>query len=222
MILLAGLGNPGADYAKHRHSIGFQFINYIAKQLDKNPDTDFITKKKKSDFLTTKYINDDTKKDVTLVKPLTFINNSGEAILFMAAFLRVKEDNILVMYDDMDLEFGEIRLRNSGDDSHHNGIKSVRSLLKKENFTRMHIGIGKPKDKKNNVIENEDKLVEYVLSDFTLVEDFLLDTIVFKHSYEIVKGFVEGGFEKAKKTLKKVGPIIKDELSKDPSLPGLD
>lgn len=215
MILLAGLGNPGEAYKRNRHNLGFQFIDYVAKRFK---STDFITKKKKSDFVTTKYMG----KKVTLVKPLTFMNNSGEAILFMAAFLKVKEEDILVVYDDLDLDFGEIKIKNSGSDAGHNGIKSVRSLLKKENFTRMRIGIGRPRDKYDDPIYDSEKIIDYVLSDFTLVEEFLLENIVFKYGFEIVKSFILGGYEAALQELARVKPIIHDELSKEPTLPEFD
>jgi len=102
------------------------------------------------------------------------MNNSGEAVLFMAAFLKVKDEDILVCYDDLDLEFGDIKIKNSGTDAGHNGIKSVRALLKRDNFTRMRIGIGRPKDQDGNPVYEREKIIDYVLSDFTLVESFYL------------------------------------------------
>ena len=216
MILIAGLGNPGAQYYKNRHNVGFQFIDYIAKKFG---EVEFITKKRKSDFLTIDY---NKNKKVALVKPLTFMNNSGEAVLFMAAFLKVKDEDILVCYDDLDLEFGDIKIKNSGTDAGHNGIKSVRALLKRDNFTRMRIGIGRPKDQDGNPVYEREKIIDYVLSDFTLVEEFLLENIVFKYGFEVVKAFIEGGFVLAQKELARVKPIIHDELSKEPTLPEFD
>ena len=218
MILIAGLGNPGDEYRNNRHNIGFQFINYVAKRLGK---TNFITKKRKSDFLP---LTVDDRK-VTLVKPLTFINNSGEAILFMAAFLKVKETDILVCYDDINLDFGDIRISNTGKDTEHNGIKSVRALLKKENFTRMRIGVGSPVASsvgESEISMDNENIYNYVLSDFTLVEEFLLENIVFKHAFDVIMAFVNGGFEKAENEIARVRPIIKDELAKEPSLPEFD
>jgi PTH1 family peptidyl-tRNA hydrolase len=217
MILIAGLGNPGEDYKKNRHNVGFLFIDYIAKKF--GIDTkEFITKKKKCDYITFKY----GEKEATLIKPLTFMNNSGEAILFMSAFLKVREDELLVVYDDIDLEFGEIRLKNKGSDAGHNGVKSVQQLLGRDGFTRLRIGIGRPKDRDGNDSTNREEIIKYVLGDFTLVEQFLLEHIVFKYAFEVIKGFIENGYEEAVKNLVKVKPIIKDELSKELTLPELE
>lgn len=217
MILIAGLGNPGEIYKKNRHNVGFLFVDYIAKRFGLQI-SDFITKKKKCDYLTFNY----ESKEVTLVKPLTFMNNSGEAILFMSAFMKVKENDLLVIYDDLDLEFGDVRLKNSGSDAGHNGVKSVQKLLGRDKFARLRIGIGRPKDKNGNEITDREEIVKYVLGDFTLVEQFLLENIIFKNAFEVVKGFILNGYEEAVKNLIRIKPIIKDELSKEPTLPELD
>ena len=214
MILIAGLGNPGGNYYKHRHNLGFQFIDYVAQRLSNNKKVDFITKKKKADFISLK-IED---KDVTLVKPLTFMNNCGEGILFMAAFLKIHEENILVVYDDTDLDFGDLRLRHSGNETNHSGILSVEKLLKKENFTRLRIGIGKPKDQNGKSLSDSKSLIEYVLSDFTLVEEYQLENIVFKNAFEVIKGFIKGCYNQAYYELEKAITKIKDEISRAPSI----
>ncbi len=214
MVLVAGLGNPGGNYYKHRHNLGFQFVDYIARRVTGAKKTDFITKKKKADFLTLKLDN----REFTLVKPLTFMNNSGEGILFMAAFLKIHEENIIVIYDDVDLEFGDLRLRHSKNETNHNGIISVEKLLKKENFTRLRIGIGKPKDQNGKIINDPDLVQEYVLSDFTLVEEYQLENIIFNYTFNVIKGFIKGGYNCAYEELDKARIKIKDEIARGPSL----
>ncbi|MFN3411063.1 MAG: aminoacyl-tRNA hydrolase [Exilispira sp.] len=214
MILIAGLGNPGGNYYKHRHNLGFQFIDYIAKRITGSKKVDFITKKKKADFISLKYEG----KEVTLVKPLTFMNNSGEGILFMAAFLKIHEENIIVIYDDIDLEFGDLRLRCSKNYTNHNGIISVEKLLKKENFTRLRIGIGKPKDENGKILNDPKYFQDYVLSDFSLVEEYQLENIIFNHTFNVIKGFIKGGYDSAYNELDRARIKIKDEISRGQSL----
>lgn len=214
MILVAGLGNPGGNYYKHRHNLGFQFVDYIARRITNSKKVDFITKKKKADFISLKLEG----RDLTLVKPLTFMNNSGEGILFMAAFLKIHEENIIVIYDDTDLEFGDLRLRHSKNETNHNGIISVEKLLKKENFTRLRIGIGKPKDSNGKTLTDSTSLQEHVLSDFTLVEEYQLENIIFNYTYNVIKGFIKGGYDSAYEELDRARIKIKDEISRGPSL----
>lgn len=214
MILVAGLGNPGENFYKHRHNLGFQFVDYIARRISGSKRVNFITKKKKADFITVNFEG----KEVTLVKPLTFMNNSGEGILFMAAFLKIHEENIIVVYDDPDLEFGDLRLRHSKNETNHNGIISVEKLLKKENFTRLRIGIGKPKDQNGKELNDLKSIQEYILSDFTLVEEYRLENIIFNYTFDVIKGFIRGGYDSAYEELEKARIKIKDEISREPNL----
>ena len=107
--------------------------------------------------------------EVILLKPQTFMNLSGEAVLYLASFLKIKTPDIIVIADDTGLPFGEIRIRRSGGSGGHNGIKSLISTLKSENFPRVRFGIGQPP------VENEQGLCDYVLEDFTAEELKKLD-----------------------------------------------
>jgi len=120
-------------------------------------DIDLNIKKKKAVFGRGKLGN----QDVVLLKPQTFMNLSGEAVLYLASFLKVKTTDIVVIADDTELSFGKIRIRRSGGSGGHNGIRSLIYSLKSENFPRIRVGIGRPD------IRSEKDLCDYVLEDFT-------------------------------------------------------
>ncbi len=151
--LIVGLGNPGRKYQYNRHNIGFMVVDQFSKKY--NIDLDI--KKKKAVFGRGKCYSE----DVILLKPQTFMNLSGEAVLYLASFLKVKTDDIIVIADDTELPFGKIRIRRSGGSGGHNGIKSLIYSLKSEDFPRLRFGIGKPDS------HSEKDLCEYVLEDFT-------------------------------------------------------
>jgi len=151
--LIVGLGNPGRKYQYNRHNVGFMVVDQFAKKY--NIDLDI--KKKKAVFGRGKCCSE----DVVLLKPQTFMNLSGEAVLYLASFLKVKTRDIIVIADDTELPFGKIRIRHSGGSGGHNGIKSLIYSLKSEDFPRLRFGIGRPDS------HSEKDLCEYVLEDFT-------------------------------------------------------
>ncbi len=136
MYLIIGLGNPEADYANTRHNMGFNVINKLSKKYD------IEVKKDKFKALFGNGIIEGEK--IILVKPQTFMNLSGEAVQEFVNFYKVPLENVLVIYDDVDVEPGKIRIRKSGSSGSHNGMKSVISCLSSEKFPRVRIGIGKP------------------------------------------------------------------------------
>lgn len=157
MYLIVGLGNPESDYAKTRHNMGFNVINELAKRYDIN-----IGRKKFNSEYENAIIEGEK---VILVKPQTFMNLSGEAVIQFAEFYKIELDKIIIIYDDIDVEPGKIRIRKSGSPGSHNGMKSVVQHLKTEKFTRIRVGIGRP-DVQNmieyvigNVPEEERKLL---------------------------------------------------------------
>ena len=147
MYLIVGLGNPEADYDNTRHNMGFHVINKLAKEYD----LEMARKKFNSEYETAMIEGE----KVILVKPQTFMNASGEAVIEFVNFYKIDLDHVLVIYDDMDIEPGKIRIRKSGSPGSHNGIKSVTHFLNSENFPRVRIGIGKPNDEEN--------VIEYVI-----------------------------------------------------------
>ena len=153
IVLIAGLGNIGRQYEYTRHNVGFLFIDILAKHLS----IEMSTQKFHSEF-GAKTIS---ATKVILAKPQTFMNNSGVAIAEIANFYKIPQENILIIFDDLDMEFGKIKIKKAGGDAGHNGIKSINSLLGKD-YSKLKIGIGRP--------EYKGQVSDYVLSNFSQEE----------------------------------------------------
>lgn len=143
MYLIVGLGNPEEDYSKTRHNMGFNVINKIAKKYT------IEINKKKFDSLYGEGIIENEK--VILLKPQTYMNLSGKAIIQVVNFYKIPLENICVIYDDMDIEPGIIKIRKKGGAGSHNGMKSVVAELNSEDFARIRVGIGTPKFKDDSI-----------------------------------------------------------------------
>lgn len=159
MYLIIGLGNPEEEYAKTRHNMGFDVINQIAEQNKIE-----ISKKKFDALYGTGVIE---KEKVILLKPQTYMNLSGQAVRKWMDFYKLQKEDIILIYDDMDIEPGKIKVRKQGGPGGHNGMKSVIQQIGTEEFTRIRIGIGRPNhetDKINYVIgktsEEEQKILK--------------------------------------------------------------
>lgn len=135
-ILLVGLGNVGKEYDLTRHNIGFQCLDEFVSKTDEMQD--WIEKKDLKCLLSSGQLGD---KRVIAIKPTTFMNLSGEAVQAVANFFRVTVGSMVVLHDDLDVDFGQIRLRVGGSSAGHNGIKSVTQHLG-EDYGRIRIGIG--------------------------------------------------------------------------------
>ena len=138
MYLIVGLGNPEPDYSKTRHNMGFDAINKIAKKYEIE-----LTRTKFDGIYGSGIIEEEK---VILLKPQTFMNLSGKSIKQFVDFYKIPLENVLVIYDDMDIEIGTIKLRKKGGPGTHNGAKSVVHELSSEDFPRIRVGIGKPMD----------------------------------------------------------------------------
>lgn len=132
--LIVGLGNPGLQYARTRHNVGFLALDHISKKLGCD------TKRLKHLALTEKAVIDGI--GVLLMKPQTFMNNSGEAVRDAADFYKIPPKNIIVIFDDTSLPVGALRVRKNGSAGGHNGIKSIISHLGTQEFPRIKLGIG--------------------------------------------------------------------------------
>ncbi len=137
-LLIVGLGNPGAEYDGTRHNIGFEAIDAFAKANDFDP---WINKKDMKCLMATARLGD---TQVIALKPTTFMNLSGEAVQAVAHFYKIPTERIVAVYDEIDIDFGQIRLRTGGSSAGHNGVKSLIQHLG-EDFGRVRVGIG-PKD----------------------------------------------------------------------------
>ena len=174
MKLIVGLGNPGSKYAKTKHNVGFQTIdNYASKN-------NVSLTKEKFEGVYEKY--DVDGETVILLKPLTYMNESGRSVGQFARFFKIDPADILVIQDDMDLPVAKIRLRGNGSAGGHNGIKSIIAHLGTQDFKRLKIGIQHP---------NREKVVDWVLTPFDKDAQLQLD-----QSYEkaimIINDFIAG------------------------------
>ena len=132
--IVAGLGNPGEEYAKTRHNAGFMAIDFIASRCGVKID--------RFKFKALTAVANIGGARVLLMKPQTFMNSSGEAIGEAAAFYKIPARNIIVLHDEISFEPGKIRIRRKGSDGGHNGLKSIIARLSGEDFPRIKIGVG--------------------------------------------------------------------------------
>lgn len=156
MWIIIGLGNPGEEYTKTRHNIGFRCLNEVARRVG----VDFDTKRAKARVAETTIGG----QRVVLAKPFTFMNLSGQAVVGLCQWYKADpEREVLVVYDDLDLPFGTLRIRERGSAGTHNGMRSIVGLLGKPTFARLRVGIG-------NVPPQWDT-AKYVLGRFTKEEE---------------------------------------------------
>ena len=174
MKMIVGLGNPGKQYERTRHNSGFMAIDKVAEKLNLNID------KKEFAALTAK------NNQVILVKPQTYMNNSGEAVSQIMKYYHIDINDLLIIYDDLDLKYGKLRLRLKGSSGGHNGIKSIINYIHSENFKRIRIGI-----EKNPLIETAD----YVLGKVEKDKQQLFDDSIEKASQAAIE-FITDEFEK--------------------------
>lgn len=162
-----GLGNPGPDYAETRHNAGFLVIQRLSETL---PDADGAPAGDQ-EFRRVRRLECELlrKRDTYLVKPTTYMNESGVAVAEVCRFYRIPTDEILVVYDDMDLPLGRLRFRSRGSSGGHNGIKSIIQHLGTEAFTRLKVGIGRRESR------DQGKVVSHVLGAFGQDERQLVD-----------------------------------------------
>lgn len=150
--LIVGLGNPGSKYDKTKHNIGFMAIDEIVKHLD----VTFTEDKNFKALVGSTFLNGER---VYFVKPLTFMNESGQAVQALLTYFNIAVEDLLVIYDDLDMAVGKIRFRQKGSAGGHNGIKSIIKYIGSQEFDRIKVGIGRPK--------TGAKVVHYVLSAFS-------------------------------------------------------
>ena len=136
MKIIAGLGNPGAEYVHTKHNVGFMLVDALAEHLN--------APAWKEDFFSALTEVRIGGEKVFLVKPLTYMNNSGEALGPMLSYYKLDVDDLVVVHDDMDIPAGMVRIRRKGSSGGHNGIKSIIAHVGSEDFARVRIGIGRP------------------------------------------------------------------------------
>ena len=169
MKLIVGLGNPGKNYINTRHNCGFRAIDFYATKNQ-------LKFKNKFDGEYSEIIINNEK--IILLKPQTFMNLSGECVSKFVKYYNIELTNILIIYDDIDFEVGNFKIKRGGTSNGHKGLENILNLLKSENISRIKIGISK----------NKIPLIDYVLSKFTTEENEKLN-IIFNKVANIIEDF---------------------------------
>ena len=187
MKAIVGLGNPGAQYERNRHNVGFRVIERIAEECS-------VAFSKKADFFSeiTSFKNNGRK--VVLVKPQTFMNLSGRAVGIIKTFFKVSSDRIFVFHDDIDLKFGQIKIKRGGGSAGHNGLKSIDGIIGND-YWRIRIGVGRPEEKNfeiasyvlGNFSNEEEEIIQKICVNISKNLDLLLDDV--KASEKAIREF---------------------------------
>ncbi|MFL7810093.1 MAG: aminoacyl-tRNA hydrolase [Anaerolineae bacterium] len=179
-MLIVGLGNPGREYAGNRHNVGFDCVDLLAEKHGIA-----LSKSQHKARLGTGQV---AGRRAILAEPQTYVNSSGEAVGAVARYYKVAPEDVLVIYDDLDLPQGTIRLRPGGSSGGHNGIKSIIEHLGTQAFPRVRIGIGRPPGR----MEPKD----YVLQDFSAAErEGMVE--VYDRVVDAVETFIHEGIREA-------------------------
>jgi PTH1 family peptidyl-tRNA hydrolase len=177
--LIIGLGNPGPRYENTKHNVGFRVIDELLRHSQST----------KSESLCQSLVarTDWHGWKMIFAKPLTYMNNSGQAVRDMVHRFDIPLDNVCVVYDDLHLDIGVLRMRRSGSDGGHKGMKSICHLLGTQAFPRFRIGIGKP------ATEN---WMDHVLSEFSPTESAQIDYVI-QRAAEAIETFITDGIQSA-------------------------
>jgi len=187
-ILVTGLGNPGNEYHHSRHNIGFDVIDYFSFS------SRLVWKEKFKGLYSSQSVDGET---IYFLKPQTFMNLSGESVQPLCKFFKILPENVLVVHDELDLDFGTVEFKKFGGLAGHNGLKSIAQQLGTQNFLRFRMGIGRP---------DRGSVSSYVLSGYgegqrEFFEDYM------KKSAEALELFMKRGFDSVAKSYSKKGLI---------------
>jgi PTH1 family peptidyl-tRNA hydrolase len=164
LYAIIGLGNPGREYMNTRHNIGFDTVELISSKYN--------IKLNKGKFKSIYGEGNIDDKKILLVKPQTYMNNSGMAVLDLYNFYKMPIENIIVIVDDVDIDFGAVRVRAKGSGGTHNGLKSIVYQLQRDDFPRIKVGIGKAKEDMD--------LADFVLSRFSQEDRTIIEEAIKK------------------------------------------
>ncbi len=182
MKLIVGLGNPGGEYDETRHNVGFQVIDELKQQF-----SHAVFDKKFKGLVTRARIGGE---DAILLKPMTYMNLSGESVGPAAGFYKIPPEDIIVIHDELDIEPGRIKLKKGGGHGGHNGLKSLVKHLPNANFTRVRLGIGRPPPRWETA--------NYVLGKFTKQEQPIIEEVI-SSATKAVEVILEEGLPSAMK-----------------------
>ncbi|MFT7859556.1 MAG: aminoacyl-tRNA hydrolase [Sulfurimonas sp.] len=183
-MLIVGLGNPGPDYEKTRHNIGFMVIDELIKRFSAHKQSSSNFKGDLFKF-----------KNHFLLKPTTFMNLSGESVVKVKNFYKLED--VVVIHDDLDLPFGALRFKFGGGHGGHNGLRSIDSHISKE-YARVRMGIGKP--------EHKGEVASYVLSNFSEKENTCLEKWI-AHACDAIEFLLENSLEDTSSRYAKKGSL---------------
>lgn len=187
MILIVGLGNPGEQYEKTRHNLGFRVLDEL-KELAGFPEFEFA---KKFNALVSQGIV--AEKEAILLKPQTFMNESGKAVKAAASFYKVKPQDIYVVQDEADVELGKIKISESANSAGHRGINSVIEELGTKNILRFRIGFESDAPAYQNALNRGEGLEDVVLKNFSPAEEIIIQDIIKKAAELIISHLTEKG-----------------------------
>jgi PTH1 family peptidyl-tRNA hydrolase len=175
--LIIGIGNIGDDYVNTRHNIGFDVLDKLSDILNVNFESVKLALRAESKF---------KGKKIILIKPNNYVNNSGKSLLYWKNKEKVSNDNILVVCDDLNLYFGNIKIKSSGTAGGHNGLKDIQEFLGTSNYPRIRVGISS---------NTKTSMTEYVLGKWTDSEQENINNLV-KVSTDIIFSFIQTGIER--------------------------
>ena len=184
MHIIVGLGNPGREYARTRHNVGFDVIDVLSEKLGIA-----LTKIAMHGLIGEGFAGGEK---VILVKPQTYMNLSGQCVTELVNWYKAPMENVMVIYDDIDLPLGKLRLRASGSAGTHNGMRSVIGLLGRQDFPRLRVGVGKKPEGW--------ELADWVLSHYQTEEDRKTQFEAFLLAADTVIDWVKNGWDSAMRT----------------------
>lgn len=180
MKLIVGLGNPGRKYKLTRHNVGFEIIDLFCREISAGE-----ARRQNSSLVVEGWLG---TEDLILAKPKTFMNSSGAAVASLASEYGIPPENLYVIYDDLNLDLGIIRIRRGGSAGGHKGVKSIIDSLGSQSFPRLRVGIGQPPGRM--------EAIEYVLSRFSTRERDLVEQIE-QIAVEALKAMILDGIDSA-------------------------
>jgi PTH1 family peptidyl-tRNA hydrolase len=185
-FLVVGLGNPGKEYARNRHNVGFMVAELLASRLGVRFGR---AKRAQAEVAEARLANDFGYRGgpkVILLKPLTYMNLSGAPVVSQAQFFKVPVANVIAVHDELDVAFGQVRAKRGGGEGGHNGLRSMSKSLASKEYARVRFGIGRPPGRQDPA--------DYVLSDFSAAERKELEFLV-DRAADVVEAIVLEGVE---------------------------
>lgn len=196
MKLIVGLGNPGSKYEGVRHNLGFMAIDKFADRI-KNQESSWKYKEKlKSEIMQLNLIHDSNSLQLILAKPQTYINNSGLSVNLLASYYKLSVADVIVVYDELDLPLGKIKVRMGGAAAGHHGVESIIKALNDDQFVRIRLGIGDLKTQSAAHKSQHVNVEKYVLETFRPDEKSKVKHML-KQAVQALEMVVKEGLAKA-------------------------